>query len=69
MIRISFVYLLFYVPYMQKFFKNMHASNAAAGARLGYNDIFFPTIGTILEVSYVLLSSVMTLHYHRLYQI
>ena len=29
---------------MQKVLENMHAFNAA-GAKLGYNDIFFPTIG------------------------
>ena len=37
---------------MQKFFKNMHAFNAADGAKLRYNDIFFPTIGTHL-VSFI----------------
>ena len=36
MFRISFVYLLLYVPYMQNLKKKaMHACEAAAGAKLG----------------------------------
>ena len=57
MSHISFVSLLLYVPYMQNFtHKKMHACKAAAG-------------GPLLEISYIPLLSVMTLHYHRLYQI
>ena len=42
---------------MQNFtHKNMHACKATAG-------------GPLLEISYIPLLSVMTLHYHRLYQI
>ena len=35
MFRISLVYLLLYVPYMLNLKKNMHACEAAAGAKLG----------------------------------
>ena len=53
MFHISFVSILLYVPYMQNFTqKKMHACKATAG-------------GPLLEISYVPLLSVMTLHYHR----
>ena len=41
MLRISFVYLLLYVPYMQNF-KKMHAREAAGGAKLGLNGPYGP---------------------------
>ena len=57
MFHISFVSLLLYVPYMQNFtHKKMHAGKAVAG-------------GPLLEIWYIPLLSVMTLHYHRVYKI
>ena len=57
MSHISFVSLLLYVPYMQNFtHKKMHACKAAAG-------------GPLLEISYIPLLSVMTIHYDGVHQI
>ena len=48
----------------------MHACDAAAGAKLGLNGPFAPTTRTFfLKLSSILLFSVMTLNYHRPYQI
>ena len=64
------IYLLLYVPYLKNF-KKMYACEAAGGAKLG---VKWPTCpnqqqGPLLEILYIPLLSVMTLHYHRLYQI
>ena len=51
-------------------FKKMHACEAASGAKLG-SMAHLPETTTgepLLEMSYIPPLSVMTLHYHRLYQ-
>ena len=67
MFCISFVYLLIICTLHAKF-KKVHACEAAVGA--GQNaHLLQLTTGTSFEISYIPILSVMTPHYHRLYQI
>ena len=54
-------------------FEKMHACKSAGGAKLGVKWPICPNQQhqqePLLEISYIPLLFVMTLHYHRLYQI
>ena len=52
-------------------FKKMHASEAAGGCKIGvkWHICSNEQQALLLEISYILLLSVMTLYYRRLYQI
>ena len=73
MFRISFVYLVITICTLHAKFQKMHACEAAGGAKSWskmaylpqptYRDLFWK-----FHIYHALLS-VMTLHYHRLYQI
>ena len=62
-------YLLLYVPYMQNFKKNA-CLRSCWWCKIGVKWSICPNQqqGPLLEISYIPLLSVMTLHYHRLYQ-
>ena len=49
-------------------FKRMHANDAAAGAKLWQIAHLPRQLGLLLEILYTSLLSVITTHYHRLYQ-
>ena len=68
MFCISFVYLLIIICTLNAKFKKVHACEAVGGA--GQNaHLLQLTTGTSFEISYIPILSVMTPHYHRLYQI
>ena len=71
MSRISFVYLLIIICTLHaKFQKNACLPKVLVIQNWGkMAHLPQPTTGTLREISYILLLSVMTLHYHRLYQI